>query len=120
MDSLSGKSRSGADSRSARDSTTLPTVDPFGAHDDDPPNAPGALAPARHPTETILDVPAKLVVPRPTSPPSGGRHADPNATEQSWPDTPSPCYGLRRNSREIVDAQRPRRRAISRTPTPCA
>ena len=47
-------------------------------------------------TETILDVPAKLVVPRRASPPSDGRHADPNATALSWPDTPGLRYGLRR------------------------
>ena len=47
-------------------------------------------------TETILDVPAKLVVPRRASPPSDGRHADPNATARSWPDTPGLRYGLRR------------------------
>ena len=47
-------------------------------------------------TETILDVPAKLVVPRRASPPSDGRRADPNATARSWPDTPGLRYGLRR------------------------
>ena len=70
-------------------------------------------------TETILHIPAKLVVPRRASPPSDGRRADPNATERSWPrhsKPPQRVAALRPNSREIVDAQRPRRRAISPTP----
>ena len=34
--------------RFARGSTSLPTVDPFVAHDGDRPTAPGVLAPTRH------------------------------------------------------------------------
>ena len=49
-----------------------------------------------HPTQTIRHIVAKLVVPRPASRPSDGWHAALRATEQSWPDTRSPCYGLRR------------------------
>ena len=55
-----------------------------------------AIRAGDHPTKTIRHVVAKLVVPRPASRPSGGWPADPNATTQSWPDTQSPCYGLRR------------------------
>ena len=101
MDSLSGKSRPGADSRSARDSTTLPTAGHFAAPDDDPPSAPGVLAPARHPggRSAHRGDPAHSGAERRSQPawrPSGGWHAAPRATEQSMPHKPHHDYESRR------------------------
>ena len=120
--------RSGAASRSAQDSTTLPTAGQLAFRDGDPPSAPGVLAPAHHlggRSDHPNDPPHSREVRRwrPAWRASGGWHAAGRATEQSLPDKPHHDYeltALRPNSREIVDAQRRRRRPISRTPTPCA
>src|SRR4051794_6220872 len=42
------------------------------------------------------------------------------ATDARYSSLPPRVAALRRNSREIVDGDRPSRRAVSRTPTPCA
>ncbi len=42
------------------------------------------------------------------------------ATEARYSNRPPRVAALRRSSREIVDGERPNRRAVSRTPTPCA
>ena len=101
MDSLWGKSRSGAGWRSARDSTTLPTAGQLAFRDGDLPSAPGVLAPARHPggRSFHLGDPAHTPARRRSqraSLPSGGWHAALRATEQSLPDKPHHDHGLRR------------------------
>ena len=93
--------RPGAASRSARDSTTLPTADQLAAHDGDRPSVPGVLAPTHHPggrSSHPNDPARSRAKPRSqqASRPSDGWHADPNATAQSWPDTQAFRHGLQR------------------------
>ena len=96
-----GETRPGAGSRSAQDSTTSPTADLLAARDGDRPSALRVLAPTRRPVERSAHRgdPAhtgEALRWRPASPPSGGWHASPRATAQSWPDKPHPDHGSTR------------------------
>ena len=116
--------------RSAPGSTPSPTADPAGAACSGP--STRTSGPARRvAVGSQRPTPARAGPARsrgaarwrPASLPSGAGRAARPATARSTPDTRAATpesHALRRSSREIVDGDRPSRRAISRTPSPCA
>ena len=115
--------RSGAGSRSAQDSTSLPTVDPFGARDGDPSSALRVLTPTRRPVERSAhqhDPPRSGEARRwrPASLPSGGWHASGRATALPWPDKPHHDHGSTRYAATHVRSSMRNDQCDGRSPAP--